>query len=115
MTDFLSVGHALAMPWPCLGHALAMPWPCLVAFKLPKRGTVFKIHEITWRNAGVRAAHVQQQLRRWTDLLSLFGKGLEVLVLHAGAIWYYHGFLRDILMARHVTSMSVSRTPKAML
>eukprot|EP00434_Breviolum_minutum_P021201 symbB.v1.2.018704.t2/scaffold1502.1/size115091/1 len=32
-----------------------------------------------------------------------------VLVLHAGAIWWYHCFLRDHLVARHVTSISWAR------
>ena len=33
----------------------------------------------------------------------------QVLVLHAGAIWYYHCFLRDHLMARHVTRLAWER------
>eukprot|EP00435_Cladocopium_sp_Y103_P045361 s900_g13.t1 len=33
-----------------------------------------------------------------------------VLVLHAGAIWWYHCFLRDHLVARHITRISAERS-----
>eukprot|EP00913_Durusdinium_trenchii_P034965 g32707.t1 len=32
-----------------------------------------------------------------------------VLLLHAGAVWYYQAFLRDHLMARHVTRITLER------
>lgn len=34
-----------------------------------------------------------------------------VLVLHAGAIWWYHCFLRDHLVARHITRISARSQP----
>lgn len=33
----------------------------------------------------------------------------QVLLLHAGAVWYYQAFLRDHLMARHVTRITLER------
>ena len=85
----------------------------------PKRGTTFKIHA-EMHMAGATEASEQlmsnSNFATWKERpFGLRGKSLEVLVLHAGAIWYYHGFLRDILMARHVTSLSVSRTLNAIL
>lgn len=36
-----------------------------------------------------------------------------VLVLHAGAIWWYHCFLRDHLVARHITRISAERSERS--